>query len=361
MHRDSNAMIHVHPRPAPLPDGRTATVYRLHAEGGIAVEVASLGATLLTIAAPDRAGVPAPVLLGSGDPARYPAAGAAGPDAYLGATCGRFANRIAGARFTLDGVEHILAANEAPNQLHGGPTGFHRALWDAEPLPDGVRLRHRSPHGDQGFPGTLDAVAEFRLIDPHTLAIRYRATTDRPTHVNLVSHGYFNLSGDAATPILDHRLEIAADAYLPIDAQALPLGGPSPVAGTPFDFRTPRRIGDAIDGEDAQLRVGDGYNHNFVLRRPGLSAPAARLHDPASGRTLTLHTDQPGLQLYSGNALDGSFSSAPGAPGYGRRSGLCLEAQHWPDSPNRPDFPATRLDPGESYVSETWLRFGSEG
>lgn len=354
-------MIDIRQHSAPLADGRVAEVHVLAAPGGLRVAIGSLGATLLTIDAPDSSGARGPVLLGSADPARYPAAGAAGTDACFGATCGRFANRIAGARFELDGAVHRLAANEPPNQLHGGPRGFHHALWRAERCVDGVRFHHHSPDGDQGFPGALDAVAEYRLVAPSTLAIRYLATTSRPTHVNLVSHGYFNLSGVPGSSIEGHQLEIAAARYLPIDARALPLGAPRPVAGTPFDFRTPRRVGDAIDADDPQIRAGDGYNHNFVLDRPGIAHRAALLRDPASGQTLAVHTDQPGLQFYSGNALDGSFAPAPGAPGFGRRSGLCLEAQHWPDSPNRPGYPSTRLDPGETYRSETQLRFGSDG
>ncbi|MEH3106863.1 MAG: galactose mutarotase [Sphingomonas fennica] len=340
-------MIHVAVTPHPA-----GAVYRIAAAGGIAVTVASAGATLMRIDAPDRHGRSGNVILGLDDIAAYPAAGGPGGDACMGGTCGRFANRIAGARFDLDGRTVRLAPNEGPNQLHGGPDGFHRRRWQGRVLADGVRLTLESADGDQGWPGRLTVAADFRLIDAETLAISYRARTDRPTHVNIVSHPYFNLDG--AGDILGHRLSIAADTYLPIDAAALPAGPPRAVAGTPFDFRGPRAVGDAIDADDEQLRHGAGYNHCYLPAGTGLR-PVAHLASTASGRTMTLSTDQPGLQFYSGNAL----SAAAG--GFPDRAGFCLEAQAWPDAPNRPDAPSTRLDPGETYRSELRLRFGADG
>lgn len=324
-------------------------IFTLRSPGGIVVTIGALGATLMRIDPPDRDGRFANILLGYGDPADYPAAGGSDPDVYLGATCGRYANRIAGARFAIDGERHLLAANEGANQLHGGARGFQRALWRLGEADDRhVVLHHHSPDGDQGYPGALDATASFTLADDGELTIEYTATTTRPTHVNLVSHGYFNLSGDRHATILDHELTIAATQILAIDADAIPTGERRAVAGSAFDFTTPRTIGERIDADDDQLRLGGGYNHNFILSGAGMRH-AARLSHPASGRTMTVFTDQPGLQLYDGVGLCGSFGS---------RTGVCLETQHWPDSPNRPDFPRTRLNPGEHYVSRTCLRFG---
>lgn len=339
-------------RTVQLPDGRSTAVHEIDAAPFLRVTVADLGATLLRIEAPDRTGRLGDVLLGAPDPGLYPTGGAPGSHHYFGATCGRFANRIGGARFTLDGREHQLSMNDPPNCLHGGAVGFDRAIWQSEPLPDGVQLRHQSPAGDQGFPGALGVVAEFRVDADGVLAIRYEARTDAPTHVNLVSHGYFNLEGTGS--IAEHRLQVAAGRYLPIEAHGLPDGPPRHVANTPFDFRRARRIGDGIDAEDPQIRLGDGYNHCLVLDAPGLDGPpAACLSSSASGRALRIWTTAPGLHLYSANALDGSMS-----PAFARRTALCLEAEDLPDSPNRPDFPSTRLDPGQLYVSETRLAFG---
>jgi aldose 1-epimerase len=330
--------------PSPPP-----SVFTLNAANGVTVRLTDLGATLMRIDAPDRAGHFGNILLSYDDPADYPAAGAPGGDAYLGATCGRFANRIAGAAFDIDGTHYPLAANEGSNQLHGGPRNFHHERWQTLQVDDHrVVLRHHSPDGDQGFPGALDATADFGLSDDGELTIIYTATTSRSTHVNLVSHGYFNLSGERGTTILDHRLWIDGTHYLPIDAAAIPLGYRRSVAGTAFDFTRPRIIGDKIGAPDAQLRLGGGYNHCYTLSGDGVH-DVAMLDHPKSGRTLTIATDQPGLQLYTGNDL--------GDP-WPRYAGVCLETQHWPDSPNRPDFPSTRLDPGATYRSETRLRPG---
>ncbi len=326
-----------------------ATAVTLRAPNGVTVRLTNLGATLMAIETSDRSGRFANILLGYDDPSDYPAAGGPDPDAYLGATCGRFANRIAGAAFVLDGVRYTLSDNESPNHLHGGARNFHHALWTIVAADDRhVKMTLHSPDGDQGYPGALDASADFSLADNGELAIVYTAQTTRPTHVNLVSHGYFNLSGDPHRSILDHLLRIDSTQILAIDAANLPTGERLAIAGSPFDFTVARPIGARIDDDDDQLRHAGGYNHNYLLDMGGVR-PVARLEDPTSGRTLTISTDQPGLQFYSANFLGGRF-----AP----RSGICLEAQHWPDSPNRPDFPITRLDPGATYRSETRLRFG---
>lgn len=347
-------MVTIETSASTLSDGRRSSVFRLSIAGGIAVTVAELGATLMRIDAPDRHRRHQNVVLGYDDIACYPAAGADGGDACLGASCGRVTNRISGASTVINGKHIVLAANEGPNQLHGGPDGFHRRLWHGEPLPDGVRFALDSPDGDQGWPGRLQATAEFRLVSNDTLTVSYRAATTRPTHVNLVNHPYFNLDGDAPGDILDHNLEIAAESMLPIDAAALPTGQRQSVANTPFDFRKPRVIRDAMRRSDAQLPADLGYNHCYILPGTGLRQ-VARLSSRRSGRWMTLATDQPGLQFYDGHAL------GRGGSGFADRAGLCLEAQAWPNSANQPGFPSTRLDPGGLYQSELQLRFGVDG
>ncbi len=329
----------------------TPRLFTLVSASGVTVGLTDFGARLTRIDAPDRHGRSARVLLGFDDPAEYLIEAGQGGGAYLGATCGRVANRIAGAAFTLDGIRYPLAANEGAHQRHGGPIGFDRAMWQAIEVGERrVVLCHYSPDGDQGYPGAVTATAAFALSDAGELAITYRATTTRPTHINLVSHGYFNLSGISGAPVADHHLRVAADAYLPVDAAQLPTGQVRAVDGTPFDFTRTRMIGDALATDDEQLRLGRGYNHNLCLTDTGLR-PVAWLAHPSSGRTLTIVTDQPGLQLYSGGWLSGRFA---------RDTGLCLEAQGWPDACNHPDFPTTRLDPGATYSAETRLRFGTE-
>ena len=326
---------------------------------GLEVRVSSYGASLTAIRTPDRAGLVEDVLLGFDTLAGYldPTLQAGWP--YLGSTIGRYANRIAGARFTIDGQEHHLEANEGNNQLHGGHLGFDRVAWRAEILRDapGVRMRHISPDRDQGFPGCVEAQADFLLGAPGELVIRYTATTDRPTHVSMASHPYFNLAGRRSRSIAQHRLTVAADAILPIDATAIPLPGPAmPVAGTAFDVRNGQMIGALVQADHPQLRTGDGLNHCFVLT-PAAS-PAARLEHTESGRCLELVTTEPGLQIYSANAFDGSLRDGDGRP-FVRRQAIALEAQRFPDSPNRSDFPPTLLRPGEIYRSETRMRFSS--
>lgn len=321
-----------------LPDGRTARAFDLVA-GPCSVRLTDLGATLLRFDAPDRGGRLGNILLGHDDPADH----AAGPHIYAGALCGRVANRIAGARFVLDGRPVALAANDGRHCLHGGPVGFDQALWRVtEVAADAVTFAHSSPDGDQGFPGTLDVTARYSLSPGGTLALALTARTDRPTHVNLVAHPYFDLSAGADDTIAAHQLTIAADAFLPTDAEAIPTGERRAVAGTPFNFREERAIGEP-DPSDPQVAIARGYNHNFVCRGSRLRE-VARLSHPPSGRTLTIATDRPGLQLYTGG-----FLGSPWHP----HMALCLEAQDWPDAPNRPDFPSTRLDPGMEWRSET--------
>jgi aldose 1-epimerase len=283
----------------------------------------------------------------------------AGQSEYFGALIGRYGNRIANARFTLDGVAHLLDINNGANHLHGGTQGFHRVLWQAEtfatPLSAGLILSHTSPDGDMGYPGNLEVTVIYELRSDNELRIAFHAITDQATPVNLTNHAYFNLAGEG--DILGHEIMIAADGYTPIDSAQIPLGELSPVAGTPFDFRTARAIGARIGEDNQQLRNGLGYDHNWVLNK---SAPralelAARLRDPGSGRVLEVWTQEPGLQFYSGNFLDGRLSGK--GRSYACRSGICLEPQHFPDSPNQPSFPSTILRPGEEYSTVMGYRF----
>jgi aldose 1-epimerase len=315
-----------------LPDG--APVHRWTLErGGVRVRVLSYGGIVQSVEVPDRDTGPADVVLGFPDLDGY----LGHPEPYLGALVGRYANRIAGARFPLDGRTYALEPNNGPNSLHGGARGFDKRVWDTEPVEHGVRLSRVSPHGEEGFPGRVEVSATYTLDADGALRIAYAAVTDAPTVVNLTNHSYWNLAG--AGNAGGHELRIAASRYTPVDGDLIPADMPEDVEGTRFDFRTPRK-------------AGSGYDHNFVLDKGVTRAPVevAELHDPASGRLLTVSTTEPGLQLYTADHL-----GAPFAPG----DGIALETQHFPDSPNRPDFPSTRLEPGEVYRSETVYGFAT--
>lgn len=320
------------------------------ARGPYRAELITLGAALRSLQVPDRNGARANVVLGFAELEEY-----RGHPRFYGAVAGRYANRIGGARFTLDGVEHRIAANDGANSLHSGPLGLDQQLWDVVALTeDAATFRHVSPAGHNGFPGTLMVEARYRMEDDG-LAILLTATTDAPTVVNLTHHAYFNLAGEASgSTILDHWLRISSSRTTPVGAGLIPTGALAEVSGTPFDFRAPRRVGERIDADDAQLRLGHGYDHNFVI--DGAPRCAATLFDPGSGRVLDLHSGEPGLQFYSGNHLAGG---PPGTSGriYAARDGLCLEPQKFPDSPNKPNFPSARLDPGEIYRHDIAFRF----
>ena len=341
------------------PFGRSADqpvdIYTLTNAHGIEVRIMTYGAAIVSLKTPDRTGHLANIVLGfdSLDPylAGVP---------YFGATVGRYANRIANGRFVLEGKSYQLARNDGPNSLHGGPRGFDKRVWQAVAAAtlraQELRLSYVSAAGEEGYPGELTAHATYRLADDDTLAIDYEASTTAATPVNLANHAYFNLTGDPHRPILEHVLTIHADRFTPVDATLIPTGELREVAGTPFDFRTPHAIGGRIESPDEQLRLGHGYDHNWVLKAaPGPMARAALLFDPHSGRSLELRTTQPGLQFYSGNFLDGK----PAGQGtvFGYRTGLCLETQHFPDSPNHAAFPTTILRPGQTYRQQTLLVF----
>jgi aldose 1-epimerase len=341
-----------------LPDGRRVDLFNLTNGNGLEVSVTNYGGIVTRIIAPDRRGVRADVVLGFDDLEPY-----LDGHAYLGAIIGRYANRIAGGSFTLDDADYGLARNNPPNHLHGGEIGFDRVLWEARTsrTNSGPRLRltHVSPDGDEGFPGRLDLAVTYSLTDLDEILIDYRATTDRPTHVNLTNHSYFNLAGSTSQNALGHRLTIDADAFTPVDSDFIPTGELRPVEGTPMDFRRPAVIGARIDDDDPQTRLVGGYDHNWILNTAGdLGRTAARVVEPISGRVMVLRTTEPGVQLYTGNHLAGEIGRD--GRSHRPRSAFCLETQHFPDSPNRPEFPSTVLRPGETYRSTTIYRFGVE-
>lgn len=341
-----------------LPDGGVAKLITLKNSNGVEVAITNYGAIVQKIVVPDRRGQFEDVVLGYDTLEGY-----LGEHPYFGAVVGRYGNRIAKGKFSIGDAEYTLATNNGPNALHGGLKGFDKVLWTLLPddSKDSVTLRYVSADGEEGYPGRLTATVVYTLTDENALQIDYSATTDKPTPVNLTNHSYFNLAGAGNGDILDHELQIVADHITPVDSTLIPNGDLQPVEGTPFDFRQPTAIGARIDGDSQQLEFGLGYDHNWVLARrtEGLEL-AASLYEPSSGRLMQVLTTEPGLQFYSGNFLDGS-NVGKGGMVYRHRYGLCLETQHFPDSPNQPDFPSTVLLPGEVYESSTVYRFLTRG
>jgi len=339
-----------------LPDGREADLYTMRLPDGPRVTITNYGGIVTSLFVPDRAGSSADVVLGFDTLGAY-----LKEHSYLGCIVGRYGNRIAGGRFSMDGGVHHLERNEGSNHLHGGVVGFDKALWrassrrtDAGPR---LTLAHTSPDGDQGYPGELKVTVSYTLTVHNELRIDYQATTDRPTHVNLTNHTYFNLSGPTSDSAMNHVVTINADRFIPVADDLLPTGEIRSVGGTPMDFRKPVAIGERIDEEDKQLRIARGYDHTWVLGQSGVEiAPAARVLDPSTGRVMEVLTTEPGLQFYTANHLDGRLVGKSGRP-YRRRCAFCLETQHFPDSPNQSDFPSTVLRPGEVYGSTTIYRF----
>src|SRR5580698_7899305 len=339
-----------------IPNGSPVDVYTLK-NGDLEVRITNYGARIVSLKTKDRTGKVGDVVLGYNSVDGYVAEKAA--KTYFGAIVGRYGNRIRGGKFTIDGHEYQIPLNNNGNALHGGPHGFDDQLWSGKALPDDVEMSLVSKDGDMGFPGTLTVHVHYTLVGA-AVHINYSATTDKATVTNITNHSYFNLSGDGSGPILPEILEINADGYTPVDAGLIPVGGVKPIAGTPFDFRKPTEIGARINQPNDQLKIAGGYDHNWVLNgKNGEMKLAAKLSDPKTGRVLTVTTTQPGVQFYSGNFLDGSYKGKAGVA-YTKYAGLCLETQHYPDSPNQPAFPSTLLKPGETLRTETIFAFSTQ-
>jgi aldose 1-epimerase len=355
------------------PDGKPVDLFTLTNPNGMRVDITNYGGIVVRLMVPDRNGNLDDVVLGYDKLEDY-----IKDSPYFGAIVGRYGNRIAKGRFTLDGVEYKLAVNNGPNHLHGGLKGFDKVVWQAEPFQKlhegahfiddevGVKLTCLSKDGEEGYPGNLKVTVWYALTYNGVLKIRYEAETDKPTPVNLTHHGYWNLAGAGNGDILGHRLTIRADDFIPVDAGLIPTGEVRPVKGTPMDFTADvsgpdaKTIGARIDQDDEQLRYGKGYDHCWVLGCcNGGVMVAATVLEPTTGRVMEVSTTEPGIQFYSGNFLDGS-NVGKGGKVYEHRYGFCLETQHFPDSPNKPQFPSTILQPGQKYQSETWYRFAVE-
>ena len=338
-----------------LPDGTPVEIYTL-ADGQYEARIATYGGVVVSLKAPDRKGKPADVVLGFDDVDGYVANFNGPSDAFFGALIGRYANRIAHGSFTLDGQKYSLPLNNGENTLHGGPHGFNNQIWRAKPIADGVEMTYLSKDGEAGFPGNLTTAVRYTLVKGN-LRIEYSATTDKNTVLNLTNHSYFNLAGEG--DVLKQELTLHASKFTPIDAELIPTGELKSVESTPFDFRKGTAVGARINANDEQLHLGRGYDHNWVLDSGGGKlTEAADVYDPGSGRVLKVLTDQPGIQFYTGNFLDGSIKGKGGKP-YELRSALCLETQHFPDSPNHPAFPTTELKPGDRYHTVTIYRFST--
>ncbi|MBF6333120.1 aldose epimerase family protein [Nocardia transvalensis] len=339
--------------------------YTLSNGRGMRVGILDYGGIIQSLEAPDRGGRVDNVVLGFPTLDGYLASNTFDSKPYFGAIAGRYANRIAKGTFSLDGVEYHVPVNNNGNSLHGGTSGFDQKVWQATPQSGadtaGLRLQYVSPAGEMGYPGSLTTTVTYTLDRDNRLTIDYGATTDAPTVVNLTNHTYWNLAGESALDIYDHKLTLNADRYTPTDQTQIPTGQLAPVHGTPMDFTTPTAIGSRITAADPQLLTGQGYDLNWVLNRSDDTSlvRAATVQDPASGRVLTVHTTEPGIQFYSGNFLAGAFTGTSGRA-YRQGAGLALEAQHFPDSPNHPDFPTTRLNPGQTYRQTTVFQLGTE-
>ncbi|HWS56663.1 MAG TPA: aldose epimerase family protein [Pyrinomonadaceae bacterium] len=339
------------------PEGRAVSIYTLTNRRGAEARITDYGGTVVSLKVPDRRGRLGDVVLGFDDLPGYLA-----QDFYIGSLVGRYANRIGGARFRLNGVEYKLAANNGPNNIHGGLKGFDKVVWESRPLRArggaALELTYLSRDGEEGFPGNLRARVVYTLTDRNELRVDYHATTDKDTVVNLTQHSYFNLAGEGAGDILGHRLRINAARFTPTDADSIPTGELRAVRGTPLDFTRPAVIGARIGADDEQLKFGNGYDHNFVVNgRAGVLREAASVYEPTTGRVMEVWTTEPGVQFYTGNYL--AVASGKNGKPYPRRTGFCLETQHYPDSPNKPAFPSTVLRRGGRYRTTTLYRFSA--
>lgn len=334
-------------------EGKDVFLYTLTNKSGDFIKLSNYGAMIVEISVPDRDGKRENVTFGYDSFDGY-----ANGDLYFGKVVGQYANRIARGKFTLDGVDYTLAINNDPNSLHGGPTGWHSRAWDAEVLKGTdfpvVKFTYHKPDMEEGYPGHVVAEVVYTWTDANEIIMDYKVTTDRNTVINITNHAYFNLHGAGVGDILDHEALIRAAAFTPVDATLIPTGEIRPVEGTPFDFRTPRMIGERIGEDYDQLVLGGGYDHNYVL--DNVEAVDAEVYDPSTGRLLEVITDQPGVQLYTGNFLNGT-QTGHGGKVYNYRSGFCLETQHFPDSPNQPAFPSVVLTPDAPFLSSTTFRF----
>ena len=338
-------------------EGTAVQIFTLTNKKGMEARITNYGGILVSLKAPDRGGAMADVVLGFDNLQDYIDKNSP----FFGALIGRYGNRIGHAQFTLDGKTYKLSKNDGENSLHGGSGGFNTKRWTPKEVSGGgLQLTYVSKDGEEGYPGTLTLVVTYDLTDDNALKIDYAATTDKDTVVNPTNHAYWNLKGAGNGDILNHMMTIMADRFTPVDAGLIPTGELRPVKGTPFDFTKPTAIGARIEDNDEQLKLGHGYDHNWVLNSGGGKlALAARVEEPATGRVMEVWTTEPGIQFYTGNFLDGTLTGKGGKV-YARRSGLCLETQHFPDSPNKPSFPSTELKPGQKFHSETQYRFSAK-
>jgi aldose 1-epimerase len=340
-----------------MPDGTSVELYTL-ADGPVEARITNYGGIIVSLKVPDKKGTSEDVVLGFDDLDGYVTNNNQQGGAFFGAIIGRYANRIANASFTLNGKKYSVPQNNGPHSLHGGPHGFNNVVWKGKAVDNGVELTYLSKDGEAGYPGNLSVVVRYTLMKSD-LRIEYSATTDKDTVLNLTNHSYFNLAGQGHGKVLNHRLTLRASRFTPVDSTLIPTGELKSVASTPFDFRKSTAIGERIEVKDDQLQVGHGYDHNWVLDSlGGKLAEAAEVYEPSSGRVLRVLTTQPGIQLYTGNFLDGSVKGKGGVP-YEQRSAFCLETQHFPDSPNQPNFPSTELKPGQRFHSVTVFSFST--
>jgi aldose 1-epimerase len=342
------------------PEGKPVEIYTLRNRKGMTASILTYGGIVQSLFVPDKNSGFADVVLGYDDLPGYLES-----SSFLGALIGRYGNRIGGAKFTLDGKTYTLAANDGPNSLHGGLLGFDKVVWTARPLPTlrgpALILTYVSNNGEEGFPGNLKVTATYTLTENNELQLEFTAKTDKPTVVNLTHHSYFNLAGQGNGDILGHQVYINADQITPVDARLISTGEFADVTGTPFDFRTPTAIGARINDPDKVLRYGSGYDHNWVINKPlGEFGLQARVVEPASGRVMEVWSDEPGLQFYTGNSFDGSIKGKGGAA-YPTRAGFCMEPQHYPDSPNQPNFPSVVLRPSQTYHNRIVYKFSTRG
>ena len=337
------------------PAGETVDLYTLRNAKGMEANISTYGGVIVSLKVPDRAGKLGDVVLGFDDFKGYLL-----PPPYFGALIGRYGNRIGHAQFTLDGIVHHLAKNDGDNTLHGGLRGFDKVIWKATSLsPTSLQLTYLSKDGEEGFPGNLSAKVVYTVTANNELRIDYSATTDKDTVVNLTNHSYFNLAGEGQGDILGDELTINADRYTPVDKGLIPTGELRSVKGTPFDFTQPHVIGERINANDQQLVFAKGYDQNFVLNHPGLTTVAAKARDPKMGRIVEVLTTEPGLQFYTSNFLDGTIHGKGGKI-YAKHAAICMETQHFPDSPNKPSFPSSELKPGQTYHTTTIYRFSTD-